>query len=204
MLKETLLHLLKKYTDDLRLADELWNEVKQQYSGANRHYHTLAHLENVLQQLLAVKELLQDWDCILFGLYYHDIIYNPLLSNNEAQSADFAQKRMQRMAVDSDTIARCKKHIVATQSHQFSAHSDTNFFTDADLSILGQSWEEYSLYSQNVRKEYAIYPDMIYKPGRKKVLNHFLTIDRIYKTDFFYGQFESQAKQNISRETDML
>ncbi len=204
MLKETFLHLLKKYTDDLSLAENLWNELQQHYSGANRHYHTLTHVENVLQQLLEVKELLQDWDCVLFALFYHDIIYNPLLSNNEAKSADFAERRMQRMAVDTDTIARCKEHILATQSHQLSADGDTNFFTDADLSILGQSWEAYALYRQNVRQEYYSYPDIIYKPGRKKVLNHFLAMERIYKTDFFYEKFETKAKQNMSMEITML
>jgi predicted metal-dependent HD superfamily phosphohydrolase len=51
-----------------------------------------------------------------------------------------------------------------------------------------------------VRKEYLIYPDLIYNPGRKKVLHHFLAMDRIFKTDFFYNKFEQQARQNLRKE----
>jgi hypothetical protein len=33
--------------------------------------------------------------------------------------------------------------------------------------------------------EYSIYPAFIYNPERKKVLNHFLLMDRIFKPAFF-------------------
>lgn len=34
-------------------------------------------------------------------------------------------------------------------------------------------------------REYSIYSNVVYNSGRKKVLNHFLTMNRIFKTDFF-------------------
>ena len=79
-----------------------------------------------------------------------------------------------------------------------------NLFTDADFSILGAHWETYSIYSQNVRKEYSIYPDLVYNPGRKKVLKHFLEMTRIYKTDYFYSKLEELAKCNLLGELDTL
>src|SRR5690606_36924476 len=138
-----------------------------------------------------------NWETILFTLYYHDIIYNPLKSDNEEKSAALAEKRMKQISVSFDTINQCKKQILATKGHNKSIDSDTNYFTDADLSILGQPWETYSIYYKNIRKEYSIYPDFVYNTGRKKVIRHFLAMERIFKTDFFFNKFETQAKRNL-------
>ncbi|WP_405398286.1 hypothetical protein [Maribacter sp. Asnod2-G09] len=204
MLKETFTELLLKYTDDKRLINVRWTEIEKNYSGKKRHYHTLQHLNNLLSQLTIVKGEIKNWETTLFTLYYHDIIYNATKSDNEEKSAELAEKRLKEISVSSNIIEQCKKQILATKSHHKSIDSNTNYFTDADLSVLGQSWETYALYYKNVRKEYAIYPTFIYNPGRKKVLHHFLSMDRIFKTDFFYNQFETQAKQNLQRELDSL
>jgi predicted metal-dependent HD superfamily phosphohydrolase len=204
MLKETFIELLTNYTDNNSLTNELWTEIEKSYSNKKRHYHTLQHLENLLTQLIEVKDEIQNWETVLFSLYYHDIIYNSLKSDNEEKSAGLSEKRMKQISVPIDKIELCKKQILATKSHIKSTDSDTNYFTDADLSILGQPWETYLLYYKNVRKEYSIYPDLIYNPGRKKVLTHFLIMDRIFKTDLFYDKFEMQAKQNIQKELELL
>jgi len=204
VLKETFIELLENYTDDERLTEKLWTEIEKNYSGKKRHYHTLQHLDNLLIQLTEVKGEIQNWKAVLFSLYYHDIIYNPLKSDNEEKSAELAEKRMKQISVPDDMLELCKNQILATKAHSNSTDSDTNYFTDADLSVLGQSWEAYSVYYKNVRKEYSIYPDFVYNPGRKKVLNYFLTMDRIFKTDFFYGKFEIQVKQNLQKEIELL
>ena len=111
---------------------------------------------------------------------------------------------MKQISVSNDKIELCKKQILAIKSHIKSTDSDTNYFTDADLSILGQNWKIYSLYYKKARKEYSIYPNLIYKPGRKKILNYFLTMDIIFKTDFFYNRLEIQAKENLQKEIELL
>jgi predicted metal-dependent HD superfamily phosphohydrolase len=131
---------------------------------------------------------------------YHDAVYNPLKKDNEEKSAVFAEERMKFINVPSPVIERCKNHILVTKSHRESADPDTNIFTDADLSILGQDWETYLEYCRQVRKEYSIYPDMMYNPGRKKALEHFLQMERIFKTDAFFEKYEVKAKENIKRE----
>lgn len=204
MLKEAFIELLKNYTDNNFLANELWNEIAKNYSSNKRYYHTLQHLENLLTQLTEVKGEIQNWDTILFTLYYHDIIYNSLKSDNEEKSAELAEKRMKQISVPDNSLELCRKQILATKSHIKSDDSDTNYFIDADLSVLGQPWETYSEYYRNVRKEYSIYPDFVYNPGRKKVLNHFLTMDRIFKTEFFQSKFEIRAKQNLQKEIELL
>src|SRR3989344_3054859 len=171
------------------LTNKLWSEIITNYSDEGRFYHNLTHLENLLAELKHVKTEIEDWNTILFTLYYHDVIYDVSKNDNEEKSADFAEERMTSLGVRAEMISKCKKQILATKNHGQSPDNDTNFFTDADLSILGKDWNTYQVYFQNVRKEYAIYPDAVYKPGRKKILEHFLNMSRIFKTDYFFQQY---------------
>jgi predicted metal-dependent HD superfamily phosphohydrolase len=204
MLKQTFFELIQNYSNDFNLINELWNEIEQNYSSNKRYYHTLNHLENLLNQLLEVKSKIKDWNCILFTLFYHDLIYKATKSDNEEKSADFAVEKMSQLLVSKLVIENCKNQILATKSHLLNIDSDTNYFLDADLSVLGQDWNSYQNYYKNVRKEYSIYPDLLYKPGRKKVLKHFLAMEKIYKTDYFNQKFEMNAKLNLQKELEFL
>jgi predicted metal-dependent HD superfamily phosphohydrolase len=203
-LKDTFIELASNYIKDNTLTHKLWAKIEENHSKKGRHYHTLDHLKNLLLQLLPLKNDLKNWNTVLFSLFYHDIVYNPLSSNNEEESALFAEKCMKHLSVPIKDIELCKNQILATKSHAFSTDMDTNYFTDADLSILGQSHNTYLLYCQNVRAEYAVYPDLIYNAGRQKVLKHFLSMPRIYKTDYFYNIYEAQAKSNLQMEAELL
>ena len=196
--------LLDCYTSNELLKNNFWAEIERYYSEQGRHYHTLLHLEALLIHLSAVKSDIACWDSTLFCLYYHDIIYDVKRSDNEEKSAELAVQRMTELEIPDEIIELCKSQILATKSHQFSDYQDTNYLLDADLSILGQRWEIYNQYTVQVRKEYAIYPDLLYKIGQKKALKHFLDMDRIYKTDYFHQQFEAQAKLNIQQEAEQL
>ena len=204
MLKNIFFSLAKKYTADESLIKKSWDKIDTAYSSGSRHYHTLLHLDNMLRQLEQVTDQIQDWDTILFALFYHDIIYKAAKNNNEEKSADYAKLDLQSIGFPAERISKCVQLILATKKHLESNDSDTNFFTDADLSILGQDWQVYENYFRQIRKEYSIYPDIIYKPGRKKVLEHFLAMQRIYKSDYFYEKLEANAKRNLLREKRMV
>jgi len=204
MLRQTFQTLLNSYTNNQRLIYEWWDEIEKAYQNPKRHYHTLQHLEHVLNQLLLVKDNINDWDTILFTLFYHDIVYKATKSDNEEQSAVYAGERMKKLGISGNIILKCTSQILATKSHLLQSDSDTNYFTDADLSVLGQDWSLYELYFHRVRKEYAIYTDFLYNPGRKKVLNHFVALDRIFKTDYFFDKLEEKAKGNLKRELEFL
>jgi len=199
-LKTTFFELLEKHSDDPALKQELWNEIVENYSHKKRHYHNLSHLENLIQQLSGLKEMISDWEMVLFSVFYHDIVYNTTSQENEEKSALFAEARMEKLKIAKEEIEKCKAAILATKSHEVSSDKDINLFTDADLSILGAKWEEYSNYAKQIRKEYSIYPALIYNPGRKKVLHHFLHMQNIFKTPEFFDKYERQARENLKRE----
>ncbi len=204
MLKEIFANLLSNYTADNNLINTLWAEIEQNYSDKNRYYHNLSHLDNLYRELFQVKEKITNWETVLFTLYYHDIIYSSLNFDNEEKSAQLAEKRLKQINVPIEIIEECKLQILATKSHSENSNIDTKYFLDADLSILGQNTETYLVYYQNIRKEYALYPNLIYNSGRKKVLKHFLNMERIFKTQFFYDKFEANVKLNLDTELNNL
>jgi len=201
-LKSTFIELVSRYSNKEALAAQLWKELEDAHTHKKRHYHTLDHLANLYAELLPMRSKINNWEVVLFSLFYHDSVYNVLKQNNEEKSALLAQKRLQQLSLPTEFIATCIAQIEATKSHAMSDNTDTNIFTDADLSILGKSAETYDSYSQQVRQEYAIYPDLVYFPGRKKVLRHLLEMDRLYKTKWFYDRYESTARLNLQRELE--
>ena len=203
-LRNTLYQLLTNHVSDQSTLEERWLEIERKHSTKKRFYHDLSHLENMLFQLEKVRSEIENWEAVIFALFYHDIVYSATKATNEEKSAALAKKRMLELNIPEETILRCSTHILATKKHAYSSDSDTNYFLDTDLSILGLDWETYQQYAKNVRKEYAIYPDMIYIPGRKKVLAHFLVMDSIFKTPFFQSEFELNAKNNLEAELSLL
>lgn len=184
-------------------ATTRWEEIEGCYHETNRQYHTHAHLEHVLSELLPHKSSFINWHTLVFAIAYHDAIYNPLKNNNEEKSAAFADKQLSKINVPEQERTRCMQFILATKKHE-SADAETNLFTDADLSILGAEPGVYQRYAQQIRKEYGMYPDFLYNPGRRKVLQHFLSMDSIYKTGPFQFKYEARAKANLTQELEML
>ena len=203
-LKNIFTALVANYSADQSLIDELWREIEKSYSHKKRYYHNLTHLERLIEQLQEYKNLIADWDTILFSVFYHDIVYKVLLKDNEERSANLAVNRLGQIGFPPQKVIVCSQQILATKAHTISNNPDTNLFTDADLSVPGLAQPEYATYCQQIRKEYSIYPDIVYNPGRKKVLNHFLQMDRIFKTPAFADKYEAQARANLSWELERL
>ncbi|KAA2220307.1 HD domain-containing protein [Chryseobacterium sediminis] len=203
-LKNQFEQLCSSFTNDHQLTNSLWKEIETKYSEKGRHYHNLLHLENMFSELGAVKSNISDFTAISFSVFYHDIIYDATSKINEEKSAAKAEKRLAELHLDKNKISMISEHILATKSHQKSYQEDTNYLLDADLSVLGKDFKTYLEYTQSIRKEYSIYPDFLYKPGRKKVLKHFLELESIFKTDYFKEKYEAQAKENIAEELRLL
>lgn len=199
MFQQIFIDTASKYTKDTDYVSLLYTDIVSHYSNTSRHYHTLQHLVHLLVELLQVKDNIQNWDLVVFAIAYHDIIYNVVNHNNEEKCAAYAVKALSPL-LSKESLDECRVMIMATKSHLLSANQDINYFTDADLSILGADESKYLEYTRQIRKEYKYYPDFVYTPGRQKVLKHFLNMQRIYKTDYFYHRYEAQARINLKGE----
>ncbi|HEY8968649.1 MAG TPA: hypothetical protein VIM64_06140, partial [Puia sp.] len=147
-LRMTFLELAAAWRDDAAMAESFWQEIEAAYTKKGRYYHTLQHLENMLGQLEEVKHLIGDWNVVLFSLFYHDIVYKALRKDNEEKSAELAEKRMAQLGVGATAIGACVEQVLATKGHGISPSADTNYFTDADLSILGAEAAAYDAYAR--------------------------------------------------------
>lgn len=203
-LRERFLQNCLLYTQDHHLIEGFWTEIEKRYAGKSRHYHNLHHLENMFSELDKVKDEIENYQVISFSVFYHDLIYDASSKSNEEKSAQFSEKHLQQLGLGFEFIEKVSDQIMATKFHQESGDNDTNYLVDADLSILGQKPEIYNTYTQKVRKEYSIYPDFLYKPGRKKILQHFLESESIFKTFYFREKYEQQATKNILSEIEYV
>jgi predicted metal-dependent HD superfamily phosphohydrolase len=147
---------------------------------------------------------LDDPDTVLFSIFYHDIIYQTTQGDNEEKSAALATDRLALLNVSTEKISKCRKQIMATRDHPWSDESDTNYLVDFDLAILGENAALYNDYTKKIRKEYSVYPDAVYHAGRQKILQHFLDMEKIFKTEAFQARYEQQARKNIMMELRMM
>ena len=138
---------------------------------------------------------------VLYSIFYHDYIYVSSKKDNELKSAEYAIKILPNNAnLNSKMVFDT---IVATQLHQHN-DKDINWLIDFDLKVLARDWEDYKIYFEQIRKEYRIYPDFLYKPGRAKALKHFLENEFIFQTETFRNLFEEKARINIEKEISLL
>ena len=201
---------LKEIYSDLLLnigfsANEIqqnWTDLEKAYSKKSRHYHNLTHLKEMIKGFETYRDKLQNPNEILFSIFYHDFVYSASKKDNELKSAEFA------LAILPENINLNKQlvfdAICATQQHQYNSIEDINWLIDFDLKILAKDWDDYKIYFEQIRKEYRIYPDFLYKPGRAKALKHFLENEFIFQTDEFRNLYEEKARANIEKEINIL
>ena len=207
-MSDYLLNNWNDLTHDLPIIKtELYQNLTDLYNSEDRFYHNLSHIEALLKLSEEHRQLLESQKNIDFVIWYHDAIYDASKSNNEEESAQLAKKDLTKLGLDANIIENCYDLIIATKTHQLPKDLDSfdsQFLLDIDLSILASERAKYIEYTQHIRKEYTIYPDSIYKEGRKKVLRHFLEMEHIYKTELFQNLWEFRAKENLSYEISLL
>lgn len=191
-------------SSDQATVESLWLELIACYSTPVRCYHTAKHIRQVIQSLLLSGQHYEDRNALLLAAFYHDVIYDPVRPDNEAQSAAFARERLLRCGVPNASIERCCAHILATATHCNSSDPDTRSLLDADLRILGQRAGAYRVYAAAVRAEYGHLTDATYYKGRLRVLRNFVSRRSIYQTPWFVMRHEETARLNLGREIDEI
>ena len=93
-LKKHWKNLTSIYSQNTNLSTLLWNEIEQNYSENNRFYHNLSHIQYMTNKAIEYKNILIDFNTILFSIFYHDITYNVKKKNNEIKSVHFAKSRL--------------------------------------------------------------------------------------------------------------
>jgi predicted metal-dependent HD superfamily phosphohydrolase len=173
------------------------------YDAPERHYHTLQHIGNLLNRVEAAA--LQDAVVVELAVWFHDAVYNALRSDNEAKSAEWALRFLQETSLEPARRERVADLIRRTADHtlpQPPDDADLLLFLDADLSILGAPEAAYWDYAHQVRREYRLVPDLLYRPGRRKVLAKMLAAPVLFRTPALHAELDATARRNLQAEID--
>jgi predicted metal-dependent HD superfamily phosphohydrolase len=182
-------------------ATRVGRDLLARWTEPHRRYHTQDHLTAVLRHL---RELTSDGGgqaAVRLAAWYHDAIYQPEQTDNEAQSAELAQLDLSRLSMESAITAEVMRLVRLTGSHQPAA-SDSNgaVLCDADLAVLAGPIEEYQRYAEAVRLEYRHLDEATWRAGRTEVLGQLLGQAWLFHTEFGRHHWEAPARENIKGE----
>ncbi len=186
-------------------AAEVWRGLELAYGADGRFYHNLTHIQHALDIAEQLQEVATDFTAVRLALWFHDVVYDPRRSDNEAQSAAYAVQVLQPLGVPAEILGKVTDLILATKSHE-APNADPNAFVvlDADLAILSAPPAQYDAYARAIRQEYSFVPEAQYRAGRTAVLQKFLARSPFYFTEWMQERRDAAVTQNISRELDRL
>lgn len=183
---------------------DMYESLIHKYSEKHRCYHTLEHVKFCLALLEEYRYLAINPDEIELAIWFHDAVYNVFSSTNEKNSADMAFEFSLSAGLSSDMATRISDLVIATTHGTEISNPDQCLMVDIDLSVLGCSAPLYEEFEIAVRKEYKKIPLFIFRKGRRKILNSFLSRASIYMHPEFIARYEVQARANIKNAVNNL
>lgn len=163
--------------------------VVDEYNRPHRRYHTLAHIQYMLEMLDfyfpdASREL-------KLAIWLHDVIWE--LKNfgpdakisNEELSAQFALELLDGDEVVADLIRATEHHVAITR--------DGKILCDLDL-LFALDPETYRAREELVRQEFSMLSDEFWKTARVKFLAAMLEHDPIFQTAEIFDLFEMKVR----------
>jgi len=165
------------------------------YSEPQRAYHSLQHLDECLRVFDEAKASgsIKRPDLVEIALWFHDAVYDPKGSENEALSAQMAVEALG----DGEVAREVARLIMLTKSHQPGEGLDDAWIIDIDLAIFAQAPARVMEYERQIRVEYAWVPDAVYREKRAEILTGFLNRERIHLTPWAQDLFEERARENL-------
>jgi len=176
------------------------------YVDPNRRFLTRAQFGPCLGRLAGVPDLMDSERQVLtYAIWWHDAVYDPTASDNEARSAEMAKRDLRDLDVSLHAREEVARLIRLTAGHQVEEEDRLGeILVSIDLAILAVAPLDYDAYAQAVREEYVHVPDAAWRAGRAKVMQHFLDAPVIYPDLAFRALFEDVARANIAREIASL
>jgi predicted metal-dependent HD superfamily phosphohydrolase len=184
--------------------DGLADELVLAYAEPHRRYHGLDHLCDCLAQLDAAPADETERDMAEIALWFHDAVWVPGRTDNEARSANRAVQVMLRAGISEVRAREVARLIRSTDHAQPATDRMAGLVGDVDLSILGREPAEFAEYERRIRDEYREVPERLYREGRSAILSRFLAWDPIYHSSYFRARYEPNARRNLSRALERL
>src|SRR5690606_17934179 len=144
------------------------------------------------------------------AVLYHDAVYVPGRSDNEARSAELAVAAIARWlpgaGIDAahvaDLIALTARHAAPRPDELGPGPDgdDRRNFLDCDMAILGAPANVFDAYDHAIAEEYrGVVPAWLYRVQRRRFLRGLLRRERIYLGGFFHDRLDAAARANLRR-----
>lgn len=191
----------------LSLPVPMLEQLRVQHAQPLRAYHHFGHAQAVLQhcaEVAAGPGWQQPAEAQLAALY-HDAVYVPGRSDNEAASARLAEQAIAQWlpaaGVDAAAVAAL---ILLTARHgsllPAQVSRDQALFLDCDMAILAAPWEVFCTYDAGIASEYhKVVPGWLFAWRRHAFLKALLQRPRIYLSDWGHARWDGAARANLAR-----
>ena len=149
--------------------------VLARWNAAYRHYHSAAHLEDVLRTLKAGAT--QDRAALTLAALYHDAVYVPGASDNEDRSARLLLH--DALKPDHQTVVEAVEIIRASSWKEAPRTGLVKRFFDADTAYLAADYEDVGGYNRvqvenGIMREHQAWALPSYKAKRQAFLSSWL------------------------------
>lgn len=185
-------------------SDVIHRRLVDGYNEPQRHYHTLEHVEHCLRMFDDCRSRLQDPDAVELAVWFHDVVFEPGVCDNERRSADLYLELSN--GVHDDSRRTLVESLIMATLHDGNSleHPDAAYMVDIDLSSFGLSWADFLRDSENLRRENATLTDDEYYRKQTRFQHFLLARARFFVSDFFSERFEAQARANLERYFEQL
>lgn len=183
--------------------------IKNTYIKNGMAYHNLDHISDCLTNLFLNIEKIQELEsskisefeisALFAAIYFHDIIYVPMSSDNESLSVAASRTYLTVLGCDNHFISEVKRLILATKHDTPPKKVSDSIIMDIDLAGLALPWVEFTNMTEKIYKEFSFLERDVFIKGRKKFFEKMLSRGPIYHTVYFYTQLESKAQDNLKK-----
>lgn len=177
----------------------VYRVIEDHYGQRHREYHILQHISQMLDDMEQYFPNASELEFL--AVWFHDLIYIPGSTENEAQSA-WQMAALLRGVFTNQELIEAGNYIFATQYHVKKVGSypeGSKRVRDIDLLSLAIAPDEYDANTYKIWRELNL-PENVWTRGRKIFIQRMLSQPRIYLTDELYTWFEHLARTNLQRE----
>lgn len=193
-----------------RTLARVMDGLRDRYAEPHRAYHGQAHVDAMLDGLREIRHAFAVPEAAELAVWFHDAIYDPAASDNEARSAALMLDQLTGLA-HPVPLDRAATMIRATATHAIPLGlapdlvGDTALFLDLDLAVLGADPDTYDAYERGIAAEYApVHGGARFRAGRLAFLQALLARPRLFLTPEAHERLDGPARINIARAITAL
>lgn len=175
-------------------------KLDEAYSENGREYHTLEHIEFVIETIERFYPEAPAW--VFWAAFYHDFVYDATATDNEERSAVAAFEA--GAALFGPQIDDVTRAIRMTAGHDLGCAQGFDVaLLVGDLMSLALERKAYVANTAKIRKEYAMFSDEAWARGRSAFIESYGS-RRIFPGEERFDEYEAAAHANMEAELAAL